>query len=318
MRTRFAPSPTGDLHLGGAFTALAAWWLARSSAGSTVLRVEDLDRPRVVAGAEERQREDLAWLGLDWDEEPGTAGKVGPYRQSERTSLYDEALAHLAAQGRTYPCDCSRAEIARAVSAPHEGEEVTYPGTCRDKDPARSLRRPAAIRLRLDARDEIEWGDCVAGEMSPRLLHATGDFVLRRGDGVYAYQLAVSVDDLAMGITDVVRGDDLLASTPRQLLLMQLWRADATASWAQGHEVPRYWHVPLVRDASGARLAKRTPLGTVRELREAGVPATTVVGQLAYGLGLLTSPAAVSARDLVGVALATFRKEPWALPVTWV
>jgi glutamyl-tRNA synthetase len=284
-----------------------------------VLRVEDLDRPRVVPGSEERQREDLAWLGLDWDEEPGMAGAAGPYRQSERTAIYDDAISDLGAQGRTYPCDCSRAEIARVASAPHEGEEVAYPGTCRDKDPDRSLRRPPAIRLRLEARDAIAWADGVAGPVDPRAVHATGDFVLRRGDGVFAYQLAVSVDDLAMGITAVVRGEDLLASTPRQLLLMDLWRSHGALAWARGRPSPRYWHLPLVRDADGARLAKRTPRSTVRELRAEGVSAAAVIGQLGYGLGLQPSPVATTARDLVSQAHATprFRDEAWAIPASW-
>jgi glutamyl-tRNA synthetase len=269
-----------------------------------------------VAGAEERQREDLAWLGLDWDEQPGTPGGVGPYRQSERTALYDEALANLTAQGRTYPCDCSRAEIARVASAPHEGEEVAYPGTCRTKDKARSLRRPPAIRLRIDARDEIGWTDGVLGAVDPRLLRAAGDFVLRRGDGVYAYQLAVSADDLAMGITAIVRGDDLVSSTPRQLLLMRLWRSGGALPWALERETPTYWHLPLVRDSGGARLAKRTPGSTVRELRDAGISANAVVGQLAYGLGISPSPVMMSARDLLrsGQAAVSF---PWTLPRSW-
>jgi len=298
--TRFAPSPTGDLHLGGAFTALASWWLARSTGGKTVLRVEDLDRPRVVAGAEARQMEDLAWLGLDWDE--------GPFHQTERTALYDEALAALTAEGRTYLCDCSRAEIARVASAPHEGEEVVYPGTCRDKARDRALRRPAAVRLRLEPGDTIAWTDGVVGPVGPQLLHVGGDFVLRRGDEVFAYQLAVAVDDLAMGITAVVRGDDLVPSTPRQLLLMQLLHGTA----------PQYWHLPLVRARDGSRLAKRTAGSTLRELRAKGVMAEEVVGQLAHGLGLVPTSEPLTARALVQQARdGAFRSTPWCMPAPW-
>lgn len=297
MRTRFAPSPTGDLHLGGALTALGAWWMARSTGGTTVLRVEDLDRPRVVPGAEARQREDLAWLGLDWDEGPGTEGPVGPYRQTERIARYDAALLALEAMGRTYPCDCSRAEIARVASAPHEGEEIRYPGTCRDRDPARALRRPPSIRLRVEERDEVAWEDGVRGPIDPGLLRAGGDFVLRRADGVYAYQLAVAFDDLVMGVTDVVRGDDLVASTPRQLLLMRLWQQSALPGMS-AHRLPRYWHVPLVRAPDGTRLAKRTPGATVREARAAGVPPAVVVGRLACALGLTPSDSPILAADL--------------------
>ena len=321
-RTRFAPSPTGDLHLGGAFTALASWWLARRSGadGTTVLRVEDIDRPRVVAGAEERQHEDLAWMGLDWDEEPGCArGDAGPYRQTDRLALYDAALADLTALGRSYPCDCSRAEIARVASAPHNGEEITYPGTCRDKDPARSMRRAPAVRLRIEPHDAAPWTDGVVGTVNPAMLHAGGDFVLRRGDGVYAYQLAVSVDDLAMAITDVVRGDDLLASTPRQLLLMKLWQEHGLLDWAQGRTLPRYWHLPLVRARDGTRLAKRTPGSTLREVRALGVTPATLVGHLGHGLGILRAPTPLTARALasMGTERWAFRREPWAIPEAW-
>ena len=318
MRTRFAPSPTGDLHFGGAFTALASWWFARSRGGATVLRVEDLDRPRVVAGSEERQREDLAWLGLDWDEGPGSGGPVGPYRQTERNALYEEAMDALASEGRTYLCDCSRAEIARVASAPHEGEEVVYPGTCRDLCPTRPMRRPPATRLRVEPRDDVSWVDGVLGAVDVRVLRAGGDFVLRRADGVFAYQLAVAVDDLAMGITDVVRGDDLVASTPRQILLMQLWR-HAALPWAVGAPAPRYWHLPLVRAADGSRLAKRGAFTTVRDVRAAGVAAERVIGQLGHALGIVSSPDPVGARELARRAPpgATFQATPWVPPSRW-
>ncbi len=321
LRTRFAPSPTGDLHLGGAYTALASWWLARSTGGTTVLRVEDLDVPRTVVGAEERQREDLAWLGLDWDEGPGTQSDTGPYRQTERTSLYDAALADLASLGRTYACDCSRSEIARVASAPHAGEEIVYPGTCRDKDPSRLLRRPPATRLRIEPGDTVVWTDGVLGPVDPGLLHAAGDFVLRRADGVYAYQLAVAADDLAMRISGVARGADLVASTPRQLLLMTLWLGSGRLPWASrpGQAPPRYWHLPLVRAADGSRLAKRTPGGTVRELRRKGFSPEVVVGRLAYALGLAPSPEPSRVDGILARAPegTSFRTTPWALPEEW-
>ncbi len=320
VRTRFAPSPTGDLHLGGAFTALAAWWLARTASGTAVLRVEDLDRPRVLPGAEERQLEDLAWLGLDWDEGP-SGGPYAPYHQSARTPHYDAALADLTAQGRTYACDCSRAEIARSASAPHAGEEVAYPGTCRDAHPSRPMRRPAATRLRIEPDDVASFTDGVLGAVDAGLLHAGGDFVLRRADGVYAYQLAVAADDLAMDIGAIPRGDDLLASTPRQLLLMQLWRAHGVLPWANRPDrpFPRYWHLPLVRGSDGSRLAKRTPASTVRELRDLGVSPREVVGQLAWALGLVPAPEEMSPVELLARARAglPFRKEPWCVPLRW-
>jgi glutamyl-queuosine tRNA(Asp) synthetase len=268
-RTRFAPSPTGDLHLGGALCALASRAVARQGGAAFVLRVEDLDPPRVVAGSAERILDDLRWLGLPWDE--------GPVFQSARTGLYERAVESLTRQGLTYPCDCSRAEIARVASAPHEGEEVVYPGTCRGKDPTRSMRRPPAIRLRLPD-ERVVFEDGCQGRFEQRLSDV-GDFVLRRADGVFAYQLAVAVDDLAMRIGCVVRGVDLLASTPRQLHLMRLLGA-------RDAELPRYVHLPLARGQDGERLSKRTPGGRVRALRDAGIDARAIVEVLSRALGL--------------------------------
>jgi glutamyl-tRNA synthetase len=291
LRTRFAPSPTGDLHLGGAWAALASWALARAGGGAFVVRVEDIDTPRVVPGAEARILEDLAWLGLEADD--------GPYRQSQRSALYDEALAALGVQGRLYPCDCSRADIARVASAPHAGEELVYPGTCREKDPARPMKKEPATRFRIEPDDAVIVTDLVQGKLEPAVLHRAGDFVLRRGDGVFAYQLAVAVDDLAMRITHVVRGVDLLPSTPRQLLLMRALSAKGALAWApSGGALPEYAHVPLVLGPDGARLAKRAPLATVRELRDRGMGAEAVLGQLACGLGLAETERPVSAEEL--------------------
>jgi glutamyl-tRNA synthetase len=290
MRTRFAPSPTGDLHVGSAWTALASWEMARRAGGAFVVRVEDIDPPRVVRGAAKTILEDLRWLGLDWDEGPDVGGACAPYTQSARAPLYEATLAWLAARGLTYPCDCSRAEIARVASAPHAGEELVYPGTCRDADPAREMKRIPAIRLRVP-RGEIAFEDGVMGYFAHDVALAVGDFVLRRGDGVFAYQLAVTVDDAAMRITDVVRGADLLSSTPRQILLFRML----------GAPVPRFWHVPLVVATDGSRLAKRTPGGTIKELREAGIRGEAVVETLRAGLA----------------TGGTWRKEPWPIPSTW-
>lgn len=249
MRTRFAPSPTGDLHLGGALCALASFEIARTgpTPGAFVVRMEDLDAPRVVRGSAERILDDLAWLGLVGDEY---------YVQSTRIPIYETALEKLEAAKLTYACDCSRAEIARVASAPHEGEDVAYPGTCREKDPKREMKRSPATRFRA-----------AAGS-------GAFDFVLRRGDGVFAYQLAVAVDDLAMAIACVVRGEDLAPSTPRQLAIMR-------ALGATDAELPRYVHLPLVRDAAGERISKRTAGGRVRALREGGVSAHEVLDVLA-------------------------------------
>jgi len=300
VRTRFAPSPTGDLHLGGAWTALASWVIARRAGGRHVLRVEDLDPPRVVRGAEERILEDLRWLGLDWDE--------GPVRQSERGAIYEEAIARLAAQGLVYPCDCSRAEIARVASAPHPGEEAVYPGLCRDLDPSRPMKRQPALRVRVPD-VEVAYDDGALGRVTQRLAREVGDFVVRRGDGVFAYQLAVVVDDVSMGITDVVRGADLVGSTPRQIWLARVL----------GAEPPRYAHVPLVVGADGARLEKRTRGAMVRELRGAGVAPERVVGELAHGLGLAPTNAPLTPADLARASAgsAQWPRDPWPIPAAW-
>ncbi len=310
LRSRFAPSPTGDLHLGGAWAALASWALARAGEGTFVLRVEDLDTPRVVPGSEARILGDLAWLGLDADE--------GIYRQSERSALYEEALGELAREGRLYPCDCSRADIAEVASAPHAGEEIVYPGTCRGKDPARPMKKSPALRFRVDPEDRVSLNDLVQGEQDPALVGAAGDFVLRRGDGVFAYQLAVAVDDLAMRITHVARGVDLLASTPRQLLLMQALSSRGALAWApRGGAVPRYAHVPLVVGKDGVRLAKRIPLSSVADLRASGMSAPAILGRLAFGLGLTTDAGPIPAKELASLLRGKeilFAREPWSMP----
>ena len=307
VTTRFAPSPTGDLHLGGAWSALASWAFARAHGGQTVLRVEDIDPPRVVSGSAERIAVDLEWLGLDWD--------AGPIFQSARTSLYETALARLEAAGFTYACDCSRVEIARAASAPHAGEdavETIYPGTCRDALGERAFKRPPANRLRVPARARVSFDDAVAGRVEEDVSLSVGDFVLRRGDGVFAYQLVVAVDDAEMNVTHVVRADDLLASTARQLLLMRLLGYTST---------PTYVHVPLVLAPDGGRLAKRTRGATVRELIARGVAPDALVGALAHGLGLVApeAPARLMPAD-VARALTTpdrWRRTPWPMPSEW-
>lgn len=279
-RGRFAPSPTGDLHLGSAATALVAWQRARDAGGTLILRVEDIDTPRVVGGSEARQLDDLRWLGIDWQEGPDCGGAFGPYRQSERFDLYEAALARLAAQGLIYSCDCSRREIAGIASAPHEGEEgPRYPGTCRPHGMAtRAWKRPPAIRLAVPER-EIAVEDALQGHVAQNVQREVGDFVLRRGDGIYAYQLAVVVDDLAMEVSEVVRGVDLLSSAPRQVLLAEML----------GGRAPQFAHVPLVVDAGGRRLEKRAARHTLRGQRELGRAPSSVMAELATVLGDLSS-----------------------------
>lgn len=285
-RGRFAPSPTGRVHLGTARTALLAWLRARAARGTFIMRIEDIDGPRVKSGAAEALLDDLGWLGLDWDEGPDVGGSTGPYVQSMRSARYLEALARLREAGLVYGCTCSRKEIAELASAPHDGAGPIYPGTCRSS-PSHPERSPA-WRFRLDRPPSFE--DVLRGP-SPSDLGA-GDFVVARADGVFAYQLAVAVDDAAMGITEVVRGDDLFDSTPRQLALLD----------ALGAPRPAYLHAPLVLGPDGERLAKRHGASSLAELRERGVRAEAVVGWLAATLGLIDSSEPLEARDLVGRA----------------
>jgi glutamyl-tRNA synthetase len=305
-RGRFAPSPTGPLHLGNARTALLAWLDARAAGGAFLLRVEDLDPPRVRAGMEARQLAELRWLGLDWDEGPDVGGPAGPYRQSERGAGYAAALARLRAAGLAFPCACSRAEIAAASSAPHgpADEGPRYPGTCRALPPGeagrRAAGRPPAWRLRVEP-GAVSFEDRVHGPCAFDVATATGDFVVVRGDGVASYQLACALDDAAMNVTDVVRGDDLLPSTARQLLVGR----------ALGLAMPRYAHVPLVAGEDGARLAKRHGAVSLGELRERGADPRAVVGLLAASAGLCEPGARRWPRELVeGFSLAGVSREP--------
>lgn len=282
-RGRLAPSPTGALHFGIARTALIAWLCARRAGGALILRSEDLDPPRVVEGAEAQIAEDLRWLGLDWDEGPDVGGPRGPYRQSQRSAHYDAALAQLSAGGHLFACSCSRKEVAAASSAPHGELGPRYPGTCRDG--LTRAGRPTSLRFRMPPQAP-SFTDGLHGQ---KALDVADDFVVRRADGLYAYQLAVVVDDIAMGITEVVRGDDLLPATPRQLSLYD----------ALGAMPPRFVHVPLVLGADGTRLAKRHGAVAVRTYRERGVSPERVVGELAASAGLVERGCAVSARELL-------------------
>jgi glutamyl-tRNA synthetase len=258
------------------------------------MRMEDLDRPRVVRGSAEGILRDLRWLGLDWDEGPDLGGPHAPYAQSERGEHYDAAFERLRAADRVYPCFCSRKDIQSAASAPQvPGDEARYPGTCRDLPPSEIARRveseaAPAWRFRVDPAGVSPFTDLVRGpyQVDPGSI---GDFVVRRADGVPAYQLAVVVDDIAMKINEVVRGEDLLASTVRQLLLYRALEASP----------PVFGHVPLLLGEDGVRLSKRHLGVTLRELRDAGESAEAIVGRLAHRHGLRETAAAVGARDLI-------------------
>ncbi|MEQ8272322.1 MAG: tRNA glutamyl-Q(34) synthetase GluQRS [Deltaproteobacteria bacterium] len=266
---RLAPSPTGHVHLGIARTSLVAWLDARHHGGRLLMRIEDIDGPRTVEGAADSILADLEWLGLDWDDEPTW--------QSQRTDAYAAALERLGALGRTFACTCSRKQI-REASAPH-GPSARYPGTCRDRTEPYGERTPA-IRLRTEEHDVFTHIDARLGGIEQNVHDVVGDFVLKRADGLWAYQLAVTVDDLAQGVTCIVRGADLFDSTPRQLLLRSLLDPDAPP--------PESVHVPLVVDAEGKRLAKRHRAQPIRTLGESP---ERIVGALARSLDLTTEAA---------------------------
>jgi glutamyl-tRNA synthetase len=286
---RFAPSPSGELHVGNLRTAVLAWLFARSTGRRFLVRVEDLDRAR--AGAEAEQLRDLAAIGVNWD--------GGVVRQTDREPLYTEAIGRLTAAGLSYECFCTRREIQEAPSAPH-APQGAYPGTCRNLSAAeRELKRaarPAALRLRA-ARGEGTVQDMLHGSYTG----VVDDFVLRRNDGVAAYNLAVVVDDAAQGIDQVVRGDDLLPSTPRQAYLASLLDLPA----------PEYAHVPLVLNANGARLAKRDGAVTLGELARAGVGVEQVRDTLLASLGLPEGPLE---QALAVFDPAALPREPWVWP----
>jgi glutamyl-tRNA synthetase len=296
---RLAPSPTGAQHIGNARTYLIAWLSARAQRGRVVLRIEDIDSPRVKPGAAEQACLDVRWLGLDWDD--------GPVVQTARLALYQQALDRLIKAGLVYPCTCSRADVERAASAPHaEHEGPIYPGTCagrRAADAAALGDRPYAWRLRVAA-GPITFEDGFRGATTIDPSTAGGDFVVWKSAGAPAYQLAVVVDDAAQGVTEVVRGDDLVTSTPRQLLLYR----------ALGLTPPRFTHLPLVVGEDGHRLAKRHGDTRLDALRKVGVAADALVGLLAWSCGWRDRPRPCSAQELrAGFTLQTIPRTPFVL-----
>ncbi len=292
-RGRFAPTPSGQLHIGNARTALLAWLQMRQAGGRFVLRMEDIDKPRSRPELAAGILDDLRWLGIDWDEGPDVGGPFGPYVQSARTELYEEALHRLEQSGWLYPCYCSRAELAAIASAPHglASEGPVYPGNCRRLSPAERREKEAvktpSLRFAMPNRP-VSFHDLAAGPQNfpPG---AGGDFVVKRADGIIGYQLAVVVDDAAMQITDVLRGADLLDSTPRQILLFE----------ALERNVPRFTHVPLLLGPDGRRLSKRHGSVTIAGIRAAGAAPERVVGCLAYLSGFIDRPEPLRAYDLV-------------------
>ena len=287
---RYAPSPSGDLHLGNLRTAILAWAMARRGGKAFYLRVEDLDRVR--PGAAERQIADLAALGLDWDASPGSAAEstegkeAGVLYQSTRLAAYEQAVAQLREAGLVYECYCTRREIQEASSAPH-GAPGAYPGTCRELTEAqrekRRAQRPPAMRLRAECTSYT-----VQDDFYGTYTDLVDDFVLVRNDGTYAYNLTSVVDDAFVGVEQIVRGDDLLPSAPRQSYLAQLL----------GLAQPRYAHLPLALNEEGKRLAKRDGAVTLPQLREAGVEIPTILGWIAASIPVYNTDGSAHSADV--------------------
>ncbi len=287
---RFAPTPSGKMHLGNVLCCLVAWLSARSQGGKVLLRVEDLDPERSGADYERQIEEDLRWLGLDWDE-GGLEAAEGRYCQSGRSGVYEQYFDILSEKGLIYPCFCSRAEL-HAADAPHLSDgRYFYPGTCRNLTPEeaaeKAKKRKPAWRVKVPD-ETVRFTDLHYGPYAENLAAECGDFVIRRADGVFAYQLATAVDDGLMGVTEVVRGRDLIGSTARQLWLQR----------TLGLPSPVYGHIPLLTDWDGRRLSKRDGDLDLARLREKWRP-EEIIGMLAEAAGILPAYRPVSARELV-------------------
>ncbi len=297
VRGRFAPSPTGGFHLGSALVALVSWLSVRSQGGVYIWRVEDIDGPRVIPGASDQQMTEARWLGIDWDEGPDIGGPLSPYAQSERGNFYELALAKLARSNGLFPCALSRTDLRELASAPHS--RLGAPAYSKDLRPSdlwpdwfethnTAANPEAALRFKVDD-GLVSFRDLVMGDVAETVSETVGDFVLKRRDGVYAYQLAVVVDDLDMGVTEVVRGADLLDSTARQIQLIN----------ALGGTVPAYAHLPLIVDGTGEKLSKRNAALTLSELKAADIHPQAIVSWLAHSIGLAESLQPVAPSDLV-------------------
>ena len=276
-RGRIAPSPSGHLHLGHAATFLEADARARAVAGTLIYRDDDLDQSRCMPEFTKAAIEDLRWLGIEWHEGPDCGGPYGPYQQSARSKKYAEAFDLLRQKGLIYPCSCTRREVAKALSAPHPlDEEPIYPGTCRPESPdvSETPRRGVNWRFRIPVREKLFFSDAAQGEQSAVARDDFGDFLIWRKDDFPSYQLASAFDDACMGITEIVRGCDLITSTFRQLLL---WRA-------LEYPAPAFYHCPLLTDSSGKRLAKRDDALSIRTMRSLGKASREVLSEVHFRL----------------------------------
>lgn len=290
MKGRFAPSPSGRMHLGNVYSAVLSWLSAKSQGGEWLLRIEDLDTQRCKPEYALQIEDDLRWMGLVWDEGGSTGGPSGPYYQSQRNAIYQNELEKLHSKGLLYPCYCTRADIM-ASSAPHQTDgQVVYSGRCRTLSESQRIelekvRKPATRLMVEDA--EICFTDIHYGRQCFNLAHDCGDFIVQRADGNFAYQLAVVADDALMGVTEVVRGCDLLPSTPQQIYLYRLL----------GYDAPQFAHVPLLMSKDGHRLAKRDKGADMGFLRQTYTP-EMLLGKIAYYAGLADNQEAISLREL--------------------
>ena len=309
MKGRFAPSPTGYIHLGNVWIALLSYISTRQQNGKYVVRMEDIDLQRSKRELGEALLDDLEWLGFEWDEGPRVGGPEVSYWQSERQTYYADILEYLALEKLSYPCFCNRARLQSIASAPHAGEVVhRYDGKCRhlcdfEIQDLRNSKEPS-LRLAVNTCD-LNFDDRWQGAQHIHLECELDDYVLRRGDGMYAYNLAVVLDDIAMGITEVIRGNDLLDTTGQQLYLYNTLQQCYSY---KDIEVPKYGHAPLLVDADGNRLSKRQKSITIRELREQQWSASRILGELAAAGGLIdggryTHPR-ISFSDLINLDLS--------------
>jgi glutamyl-tRNA synthetase len=309
---RLAPSPTGGLHLGHARTFLIAWLAARRAGGRVILRIEDLDRSRARSEAVQTAIEDIHWLGLDWDEGPDIGGRSAPYLQSERTESYEHMLESLKKSESVYPCTCTRADVARAASAPH-GDDLgpAYTGTCshRSVGDATALEdRPFSWRFRVPP-GWVEWDDLFLGRVALDPARLGGDFIVARNQAGHSYQLAVVADDFFMGVNQVIRGNDLVPSTPRQILLYR------QAGWPE----PVFGHVSLAVEPDGRRLAKRDGSLKLATLREKGVDSRILIGALAHSCGWTQELTPMAPRDAISMCNPlSVSQEPWVVTREWL